>query len=282
MKNKFIIKLEESLDNTKELSYEEAIRILKKKNVDKGFKKIFEGKEIISEEEIAELSTSTIVKCLLYLYARLNNIEIESSNMISISDLDYSILFYFKNASSIETFSKEEEEALLASTSLFDKQQVIESRVNFVFSETLRYATDKEIFKELLSEGNNALVDSVESYNNKKHESFDLYLTYNLNNALANKLDEIIGYRAQPIEDRSHDFVDEQKRFEDKELVKELLNESGLTDAEKAVLVTEYGLSDTCGLSEEYLKEISSYNIINTLSLQISAIEKIRQKKARK
>ena len=55
-----------------------------------------------------------------------------------------------------------------------------------------------------------------------------------------------------------------------------------LTDAEKAVLVTEYGLSDTCGLSEEYLKEISSYNIINTLSLQISAIEKIRQKKARK
>ena len=282
MKNKFIIKLEESIDNTKELTFEDAMRILKKKNVDKEFKKIFEGKEIISEEEINELSTSSVVKCLLYLYARLNNIEIKINNSISISDLDYSIYFYYKNATSIDVFSKEMEEELLASSSSSDKQLVIESRINYVFSETLRYATDAEIFKELLSEGNNALVDSVENYNPNKHGSFDIYLTYNLNNALSNKLDEIIGYRNQPIVDISYDFADEQKAFEDRELIKELLNESGLTDAEKAVLIIEYGLSDTYGLREEFFKEVSSYNIINTLSLQISAIEKIRQKKARK
>lgn len=281
-KSKFIIKLEETLDNSKEMTFEDAMRILKKKNVIKGFTEIFEGKEKISEEEIGELSTSSVVKGLLFLFARLNNIEIEVKSSISISDLNYSLYSYYKTISSINPLSKEEEEELLKTPSQENKRRVIESRIEYVFDETLRYVTDSEMFNELLSEGNNALVESVENYNPNKHESFDIYLSYNINNALSNKLDEIIGYREQPII-RSNEVNDkDQKRVEDRAYLESLFIESCLSDAEKAVLEIEYGLSDESNFSEEYLKTIGSLDIVNTLSLQISAIEKIRQKKSRK
>ncbi len=280
--SRFIIKLEESLDNSKEISFEDAMRILKRKNVNKEFTKIFDGKDKISEEEIDELSTSSVVKGLLFLFARLNNIEILVENSISISDLDYSLYSYYKTISSINHLSKEREEELLRNTSQENKQIVIESRIEYVFDEALRYVTDSEMFTELLSEGNNALVDSVESYDPKKHESFDMYLSYNINNALSNKLDEIIGYRNQPIVKVNEATDEDQKRVEDRAYLESLFIESGLSDAEKAVLELEYGLSERSKFSEEYLKTIGSLDIVNTLSLQISAIEKIRQKKARK
>ncbi len=280
--SRFIIKLEESLDNSKEISFEDAMRILKRKNVNKEFTKIFDGKDKISEEEIDELSTSSVVKGLLFLFARLNNIEILVENSISISDLDYSLYSYYKTISSINHLSKEREEELLRNTSQENKQIVIESRIEYVFDEALRYVTDSEMFTELLSEGNNALVDSVESYDPKKHESFDMYLSYNINNALSNKLDEIIGYRNQPIVKVNEATDEDQKRVEDRAYLESLFIESGLSDAEKAVLELEYGLSERSKFSEEYLKTIGSLDIVNTLSLQISAIEKIRQKKTRK
>lgn len=281
-KSKFIIKLEEILDNSKEMTFEDAMRTIKRKNINNEFTKIFDGKEKISEEEIGEISTSSVVKGLLFLFARLNNIKIETKNSISISDLEDSVFYFYNPGSSVESLPKDKEEELLRTPSPNDKVKVIDSRINFVFSETLRYATDSEIFKELLSEGYASLVESVENYEPKKHESFDIYLSYNLNNALSNKLDELIGYRKQPLIRVNGIIKDDKKIIDDRAYIEELFDEADLTDAERATLDIEYGLFDAKKFSEEYLKQIGSLDIINSLSLQISAIEKIRQKKARK
>ena len=250
-----ITKLEESLEDYKFLSYEAALKILSRKGVSSALDKMFDGINEVSLYELEQLSNNFMLVNLLCLYAKKNNITIiKGEPKVDIYDelledeneID-SLIEYKKSILGFDPLDEYEIENALLSGSEIDVENITRTYLPEIFELMLSRTEDKHFFKEMVDAGNEVLIKCIKTYDKKKHVSFDDYFKYMLNYVILNNVDKYYDRLDSPetkvivVKDMSDAIVE---RVEMRKIINEMLDNSFLSNTERAIIEIRYGMFD--------------------------------------
>ena len=209
MVNKEMLKVIEKYLIGQVLTYDEYIKVLNEERIDDFFKKVVNGRTVVSQEEIDNFSKVDSVNELYSIYLEKNNIAISeeySDDMFSEDILNqylqeistYPLLSYEEEQELFKVFSKHikeisEDDSLDKSNGLrqyltkeeqiaFDK--CINSNYRLVVSIAKRYAGRGLTLLDMIQEGNMGLIRAVEKFDVNTGYRFSTYSTWWIKQAI--------------------------------------------------------------------------------------------------
>jgi RNA polymerase sigma factor (sigma-70 family) len=192
---------------------------------------------------------------LLCLYAKKNNITIiKGEPKVDIYDelledeneID-SLIEYKKSILGFDPLDEYEVENALLSGSEIDVENITRTYLPEIFELMLSRTEDKHFFKEMVDAGNEVLIKCIKTYDKKKHVSFDDYFKYMLNYVILNNVDKYYDRVDSPetkvivVKDMSDAIVE---RVEMRKIINEMLDNSFLSNTERAIIEIRYGMFD--------------------------------------
>jgi DNA-directed RNA polymerase sigma subunit (sigma70/sigma32) len=262
------------------LEYEKANLILERKRIKQYLDKLFNDMEAVYETELYSLTNKEPLINVMKLYLIRKDIPIIKDEKVPLSDLSFSLKNYKRKISMHVSYTDDEIETLLKDRTRKNRECIMNSLLDFVFSTVLSSANDTSIFEELLADANETLLASIYRYDESRHNNFKEYLSYNLDITINKKQNE---YMTKTIQYRKPNLIvgkyDEKiiERTDTIRFLKEIMEEANLSSLEKKIVEYIYGLTD--GEAHTYEEAAIEFrmNKLGATHVGLEAINKLKR-----